>query len=365
MQVFYYLKERQVEKRNASHFKWIILTVLINIAILTPVLTIAGSLEPGARPGPTMKTLDEVEARIPIPGSDTAVSVYTISESGSYYLTGDRLCSGTGIQVEADNVTIDLMGYRLMGSGADSGVLMNASSSVEVRNGIISGFNIGVYSSSSNNKGNRVIGIRVMENIQQGISLGSEYNIIKDCTVVSNGTSCNSVVYGIFTSAGSMVSGNTVSNNGQYASSVVYGIYAQSGSTLDNNVVCDNGRSAGSTVYGLYTLVACMVVNNVVYGNGYLCHSNVYGIYSGIGGMVRSNTVSSTGTSANNVYGIHVSSGCSATNNTVYSNGVGSRGAAVGIYLYGNALVDQNTAYSNDTNISACGNCTMGTNHAP
>ena len=55
-------------------------------------------LEPSALPAQSMKTLDEVEPRIPIPGSDTAVGTYVINSSRSYYLSGDRMCSGVGLQ---------------------------------------------------------------------------------------------------------------------------------------------------------------------------------------------------------------------------------------------------------------------------
>ena len=56
----------------------------ISAGLFLPGLSGAGSLEPSAVPSSTMKTLDQVEPRIPIPGSSTPVGVYTISQSGSY-----------------------------------------------------------------------------------------------------------------------------------------------------------------------------------------------------------------------------------------------------------------------------------------
>ena len=90
--------------------KIFLFTGMILLCVCT--LSFPGNLEPSGPPGSTMKTLDEIEPRIPIPGSETAASTYTISQSGSYYLSGDRVCSATGIQVDVDDVTIDLMGYR-------------------------------------------------------------------------------------------------------------------------------------------------------------------------------------------------------------------------------------------------------------
>ena len=73
-------------------------------------------------PGPpqdhVMKTLDVVEARIPISSNTTpgtASATYIISQSGSYYLVENLVGehSQTGLVVQVSNVTIDLNGFRL------------------------------------------------------------------------------------------------------------------------------------------------------------------------------------------------------------------------------------------------------------
>ena len=78
----------------------------------------AGSLEPPAGPvSPTMKTLDQVEARKPIHQSDLPLA---ISVDGSYYLAENLRANQNGVDmitVIANNVSIDLNGFTIDGTG--------------------------------------------------------------------------------------------------------------------------------------------------------------------------------------------------------------------------------------------------------
>ena len=118
--------------------------VFVCALIILSHVSVAGNLEPIAPPGSTMKTLDQVEPRIPIPASDTIADTYVISKSGSYYLTGNRLCNSTGIIVEANNVTIDLCGFSLIGNNTGSGIYMTDRTNIEIRNGTICNFYYGI-----------------------------------------------------------------------------------------------------------------------------------------------------------------------------------------------------------------------------
>ncbi len=58
----------------------------------------------------------------------------------SVALTGDLTCDGPGLVVDADNVTIDLRGHTLVGSGTDTGIAATGRRGLKVRAGSIEGF---------------------------------------------------------------------------------------------------------------------------------------------------------------------------------------------------------------------------------
>ncbi len=291
-----------------------------------------------------IKTHNEIEPRIPIPASSSATGVFTISSSGSYYLQGDRSCSGTGIQVDANDVTIDLCGFTMKGpdSGTNYGVYTFERSNVEICNGTVRDFYVGIQGStlfSANGRDIRIINVRVVSNVN-GIDLNCSGSLVKNCTVSDNGVS---------------------------------GIYAAYGSTVIGNNVRSNGDSATSEVRGISVLGGCTVTGNTAYFNGRQAKYKVYGIKAGSGSTVTGNTSSFNGFDAGGtVNGISVSGG-TVTGNTVYHNGKSAKGNVYGIFLYGNSLTDQNTSYDNGLLASgtainmyyAPASVTLGTNHAP
>ena len=79
----------------------------------------AGELTPpGGSVGQTMKTLDEIEPRIPVTSlSHDANSLFKITQPGSYYLTENITgrAGYHGIEIASSDVTLDLMGFTLRG----------------------------------------------------------------------------------------------------------------------------------------------------------------------------------------------------------------------------------------------------------
>lgn len=130
--------------------------LLLLLSATFPAFAQGPLIPPVGSPAPSMKTLDQIEARMPInvtttPGNANAVHV--ITTPGSYYLTGDvqGVASKDGILIEASNVTLDLNGYSLKGVvGSFNGIGIARSnaalSGITIRNGFITGFGQrGVY----------------------------------------------------------------------------------------------------------------------------------------------------------------------------------------------------------------------------
>ena len=122
-------------KRGAA-----VVALLLAFGILPSV---AGDLEAPGSPAPTMLPLGDVEARIPIRPADLPL---TITQSGSYYLTGSASVADYGIiiAVNVSDVTIDLNGFTLSG-GSFSGIQCgNPTGSIRIHDGLIVGFQDGI-----------------------------------------------------------------------------------------------------------------------------------------------------------------------------------------------------------------------------
>lgn len=182
----------------------------------------------------------------------------TISSSGFYFITKDLTSSSSspGINIAVDNVTLDLMGFSLIGPGASAissnGIHMDGRSNVEIRNGTVRNFpGSGIYEPSfaPSTAGHRILNMRVIGNGKFGIRLIGANHIIERCTVWGNKDD------GITTGEGTKITGNVCyGNTGD-------GIHTASGSIVTNNVSYRNGA------YGIYLTGNCYADQNSAYDN--------------------------------------------------------------------------------------------------
>jgi hypothetical protein len=107
-----------------------------------------GSLTPPGAPAPTMKTLAQIEPRTPINATNTpgdSFSLFTITRPGAYYLTTNitGVAGRNGIGIAADNVTLDLNGFALIGvSNSSDGIAVMdiGHTNIAVRDGSLQGW---------------------------------------------------------------------------------------------------------------------------------------------------------------------------------------------------------------------------------
>ncbi len=136
-----------------------------------------------------------------------------ISKSGSYVLASDITvpsANTTAISVQADNVTIDLNGFSILGpgtSGSGNGIDVPGGQNTAVLNGSVQG--MGNNGLSLN--GGRIDGVRALRNGGDGIDCG-QAGVVSNSIATLNGRN------GIDCHAGGVVSNSIAQSNGFAAS---------------------------------------------------------------------------------------------------------------------------------------------------
>jgi len=251
---------------------------------VTWLLALMGAVLLSASPVPADELFVVVGGR-PAVGTKITSLPYEIKTSGYYYLTGNlTYTGGNGITVSANDVTLDLMGFVLTGSGSNAGnysgiLLTSDKSNVEVRNGTVSNWWSGVEQyNSSTGTNHRVIGIRANGNTY-GVWLGGSNHLIKGCTatpgtfgsstglrITGTGTISDSTVRGFTTGiyiGGGKVSGNVVLNcPGK-------GINAFGPATISHNSVSNCGAGTGNA--GIFSAGGSFIGNAIVANTGQTC----------------------------------------------------------------------------------------------
>lgn len=266
-------------------------------------LAAAGPIAPPAGPVcPTSRTLAEIEPRKPLSAANTPgdeVSVFTITQPGTYYLTGDVIApaNAAGITVLAPDVTIDLGGFMIRGeTGSASGIVALGADRLVVRSGRINGTSShGIYAESSTNCAVQDVTVDGCSGPGFLMGAGSTFDrctaracggsgfdlragcIARQCVAANNlgagfaaAGQCEIIACtarenasGILVSgAGALVRGCSVQTN------TVYGIALDAQAALiTGNYCCSNGQSGSGG--GIYVLAGTthLIIDNVAIGN--------------------------------------------------------------------------------------------------
>jgi parallel beta-helix repeat protein len=314
-----------------------------------------------------MKTLEQIEPRRPI-GS----LPFTITNSGSYYVTSNLFSAGEGIIISNSNVHVDLNGFTLRG-GSGSGIATRVvSTNVWIRNGAlqdwgasgISNFlaaasgveNVSVINCSNGVALGPIATVRACT-ITEGavaIRVGPE-SFVEGCTVTSNSASqvinlgarsqitrcvvTRNTGDGILTGDGCRVSECVSSGNSR-------GIFLGNFCLVENCVVQGNA-SIGIRTFNFNTVRDCLVTLN---GND--------GIFAVTHNLLLNNQCLNNGTNpATGGAGIHMLGG---TGTRIEGNAVNLNSWGIRVDSVSN-LVFRNTAYLNDTNYFIVASNKVGT----
>ncbi len=336
--------------------------VLLLISLLAPLAALGqGALTPPGAPAPLFKTLTQVEPRTPVQSlAGDAFAQFIISQPGSYYLTGNvtGAVSKAAISIDADNVTLDLGGFALVGvAGAARGIeIRNSHSVIAIRNGTIRTFDSAGINASFAQRD-----LVIDQVLISGISAGPGINF------VSGSTSTNLVVRNCTVSAvaGGGILLSTTRGTVERCSVMdctaflATGIQAANVTGCEVNTVTGTGASVATGIAG--QIITDCVVTAII-------STNSGGAAIGINGPTvkgcQVNTVTSGTGPATGITGGAMAEGCTvnSVNSLAGGSATGINGLAVGNCRV-TSVNNSSTNSSSATGIvgAAVHNCSVGT----
>ena len=309
-------------------FMALVLLALSTLNSQVATVLAQGSLTPPGAPGPTMKSLDQIEARTAITNTSSLV---TISQPGSYYLTHNLTVSaGDGIDINTSGVTLDLNGFTISSTAASAagfGISLNSGlRNITIANGFIqggvtnngsgnysgSGFGFGIVYSGNAPANVLVSRVSVSGCLHYGIYLNTgSSTVVESCMVetvsgfgivASTIKSCSAIDCG-----GSGISGDQISDCRGQCSGSGDGVYA--------TAIAQNSYGLSSSGRGLYAIVA----------------QNCYGLSSSGNGLNTTNAVNCYGQSSNGI-GLTTTTALNCNGLSVSNTGLAATMTATGCF---------------------------------
>ena len=214
---------------------------------------------------------------------------YVITVQGIYCFTGDlatSMASGNAIEIQTNNVTIDLNGWKLGGLAAGAGtqtrgIYAYQRKNITIKNGTIRGFYMGTWlndnSPYTTSQGHLIEDIRADKNTYIGISVEGRGNIVRRNQVVDTGGSAQIseangiVLYG----PGVRALNNDISGTAATGNNLGFGLYLEDadGAVAEGNRVDDiiSGTAANVGIYFVNSSSALAAGNRIT--------NTRYGIY--------------------------------------------------------------------------------------
>jgi len=178
----------------------------------------------------------------------------TSADNVTYTFTDDI---NDSMIIERGNITIDGAGYKLQGTGSETGIQIWVSGfqeNVTIKNIEIASFSTGI---SLTNTGNITVSASKIRNCSTGIAFGESFNNIISGNIITNNTSG----FGGSTVTDTVISGNIITNN---TNGILFN-WAQDNSIYLNNIT--------NNEYGIY-MEGMNVYNNIFYHNNFINNTN-------------------------------------------------------------------------------------------
>jgi len=338
-----------------KHYRILVLAAVPALQALTATALAQGSLTPPpGPPAPVMKTLAEVEPRIAInathtPGdNDATASSFKITQPGSYYLTGSIVgeAGKVGIEIASADVTIDLNGFELRGTGVGSGngifVSSGAFTRLAVRNGTIRSWGgDGIRATASSSI--RLENLMLHANSGRGADIGSA-GLISDCIAESNGGS------------GFMVRGDCVVMRCVSRANFTGFVHDGTGIRFGDCIASRNTSHGFVATYGRGVATGCAADSNDGAGfQGYFAVHDSVASFNASDGIAQAMHVENCESFGNGGRGIVTTQPARIIGNKVHGNGSSVSNGA-GIRVGGNhSVVMHNTCAENDLGIDVNG----------